>query len=142
VCFGQATLKGMSLCVLDRNATEGSHTTAQVSGVFSQGLDLGTLQDAACPAETTWVELALMDNRNRNKLHGILEHSREGRASVVFEGEFYGPPSPDPNLPEAIRKSYHPNWGYSNCCRTKLVVHLIRDVKAVLPLQGGNGSHN
>jgi hypothetical protein len=30
---------------------------------------------------------------------------------VVFEGEFYGPRVPDPNLPDAIRKNYHPAWG-------------------------------
>lgn len=142
VCFGQATPKGTSLCVLQENATEGGHASVKVSGVFSEGLDLGTLEDAACPTETTWVELALEDNKNREKLRGALENSRDDKASVVFEGEFYGPPLPDPNLPESIRKSYHPNWGRYNCCRTKLVVHRIHDVKALPSGPSGNGSHN
>jgi hypothetical protein len=129
-CFGQSSPKSTSLCKYQKDATEGSHTTVQVAGVFGEGLELGTLSNAACPEETTWVELALRDNKNKEKLRTILEDSHVNQASVVFEGEFYGPPPPAPKLPEAIRKSYHPNWGHLNCCRTKHVVHVIRDVKA------------
>jgi hypothetical protein len=50
---------------------------------------------------------------------------------VVFEGEFYGPRVPDPNLPDAIRKNYHPAWGPYNNGMTKLVVHAIQNVKAL-----------
>jgi len=141
-CMGQSTLTGTSLCMLQRSATEGSHTTVLVSGVFSEGLDLGILEDAACPEETTWVELTLVNKKNRKKLRRILYDSRADGASVVFEGEFYGPPEPDPKLPEAIRKAYHPNWGHSNCCRTKLVVHLIRKVEVAPKGPGANGTPN
>jgi hypothetical protein len=47
---------------------------------------------------------------------------------VLVEGEFYGPPLPDPKLPENIRRAYHGRWGHLGCCRTKLVVHAILEV--------------
>jgi hypothetical protein len=61
-CFGQSGAKrpqAVSLCILQKKMTEGSHETVRVSGVFGEGLDLGTLQYAACPDEATWVELDL-----------------------------------------------------------------------------------
>jgi len=64
------------------------------------------------------------------------------RAYVVLEGEFYGPPLPDPKLPEPIRKSYHPGWGHLAAFKTKLVVHTIRDVKAVPPDHSVQGTRN
>jgi hypothetical protein len=106
-----------------------------VSGVFSEGLDRGTLEDNRCPKEATWVELALRSQQNKDKLRKALEHSR--RANVVFEGEFYGPPVPDPKLPEAIRKQYHPGWGHLAAFKTKLVVHEIRSVEAAPPMGDG-----
>jgi hypothetical protein len=130
--FGQSTSNGaqmMSLCSLQRKAAEGHHEAVRVSGIFSEGLELGTLEDATCPEEITWVELDLRSKRNKEKLRRLLEHSR--RAYVVLEGEFYGPPVPDPKLPEAIRKSYHPGWGHLAAFKTKLVVHAIREVKVV-----------
>jgi hypothetical protein len=48
---------------------------------------------------------------------------------VVVEGEFYGPPLADPKLPEAVKKDYHPGWGHLAAFKTKLVVHVIHDVK-------------
>jgi hypothetical protein len=48
---------------------------------------------------------------------------------VVFEGEFYGPQVPDPKLPEAIRKNYHPGWDHMNASMTKMVVHTIQSVE-------------
>lgn len=117
-----------SLCSLQQQIGEGNHQSARVSGIYSDGPDRGVLEDAACPKEGTWVELDLKSQQNRQKLGEVLEHSR--RASVVFEGEFYGPPLPDPKLPEAIRKSYHPGWGHLAAFKTKLVVHTIREVEA------------
>jgi hypothetical protein len=130
-CFGQSASKEpdtASLCSLQQKVTEGNHETVQVTGIFSEGLDRGTLEDAACPKESTWVELDLRSEQNKEKLRKLLDHSR--RAYVVLEGEFYGPPAPDPKLPEAIRKSYHPGWGHLAAFKTKLVVRTIRDVQA------------
>jgi hypothetical protein len=127
----QTELKAQSLCFLQKTVTEGNHETVRVSGVFSEGLERGTLEDAACPGETTWVELALRSGRNKEKLRRFLDNSR--RASVVFEGEFYGPPVPDPKLPEGIRKNYHPGWGHLGAFKTKLVVQAIRDVAVAPP---------
>jgi hypothetical protein len=50
----------------------GSHETVRVSGVFSEGLDLGALEDTACPEQATWVELDLWSERNKNKLKRFL----------------------------------------------------------------------
>ncbi len=130
-CLGQSAstdIRDVSLCLLQESVRQGEHETVRVSGIFSEGLELGILDDAACPKESTWVELELRSKRNREKLSRLLDHSR--RAYVVFEGEFYGPPLPDPKLPESIRNAYHPNWGHLNCCTTRLVVHAIREVKA------------
>ena len=133
-CFGQSVQKGLEtvrLCALNQAVAVGAHRTARVHGIFSLGLDLGTLQDAACPKEITWVELDLQSKRNKEKLRRLLNRSR--RAHVVFDGEFYGPPLPDTKLPEAIKKSYHPGWGHLAAFRTKLVVYAIRRVSAVSP---------
>ncbi|MBZ5700770.1 MAG: hypothetical protein LAN84_02865 [Acidobacteriia bacterium] len=124
----QADLKATSLCVLQKRVAEGKHETVRVSGIYGPSLDHTVLEEPSCPDEGTWVELELRSNRNKGKLRKMLDHSR--RAYVVVEGEFYGPPLPDPKLPEAIRKSYHPGWGHLAAFKTKLVVHAIRDVKA------------
>ena len=128
-CFGQSIPED-SLCTLQLKVSQGTHMDVRVAGVFNEGFDVGTLEDAAC-TETTWVELSLQNKKNRKKLATTLDRSRNSQAFVVFEGELYGPPLPDPNLPEAIRNSYHPNWGHSNCCRTKLVVRAILAVGPV-----------
>jgi hypothetical protein len=127
--FGQSASDD-SLCMLQQKVTDGEHLHVRVAGVLGVGLDQGILTDAACP-ETTWVELALENKKNRKKLVSILDHSQHYEAYVVFEGELYGPSLPDPKLPEAIRKSYRPWWGHLNCCRTKLVV---RGILAVSPV--------
>ena len=77
---------------------------------MTAGAAMGTLSDSACPKETAWIEIALESPTNRKKLNTILDKSN--RAHVVFEGELYGPRLPDPKLPEAIRKDYHPGWGH------------------------------
>jgi hypothetical protein len=127
----QTEPKAESLCSLQQNVTEGNHQIVRVSGIFSEGLERGTLEDVACSKETTWVELALQSEQNKEKLRRLLERSR--RARVVFEGEFYGPPVPDPKLPEGIRKNYHPGWGHLGAFKTKLVVQAIRDVAFAPP---------
>jgi len=140
-CLGQSAPtepRDNSLCLLQKTVSEGNHETVRVSGVFSEGLDLGIMDDAACPEESTWVELALQSNRNKEKLRRLLDRSR--RAYVLVEGEFFGPPLPDPKLPESIRKAYHPRYGHLGCCRTKLVVHAIREVKAA-PADPTDGGH-
>ena len=131
-CFGQSASKQpktVSLCSMQEKVTEGNHETVRVSGVFSEGLEVGTLEDPACPKEDTWVEFQLKTKRNQKRLQNALATAQQ--AHVVFEGEFYGPPLPDPKLPEAIRKAYHPGWGHLAAFRTRLVVYEIRDVKAL-----------
>jgi hypothetical protein len=125
-CFGKSELKATSLCALQEKATEGTHATARVSAILNEWV---TLEDAACPAQDTWVEFVLPagHNKNKEKLRKPLDHY--DRAYVSVEGEFYGPPLPDPKLPEAIRKAYHPGWGHLAAFKTKLVVHVICDVK-------------
>ncbi len=129
-CFAQSVSKepeAQSLCSLQQTVTEGNRETVRVSGMYGPGLDHTVLEDPSCPAEGTWIELDLRSENNKQKLRRLLNHSR--RVYVVVEGEFYGPPLPDPKLPEAIRKSYHPGWGHLAAFKTKLVVHAIRDVK-------------
>ena len=126
-----------SLCSLQQKIGIGDHESVRVSGIYNAGPDRGVLEDAACPKEGTWVELDLKSEQNKQKLSEIFDRSR--RAYVVFEGEFYGPPLPDPKLPEAIRKSLHPGWGHLGAFKSKLVVHAIREVKAA-PDQKDNAS--
>lgn len=139
ICFStgtslpQSKRNVSSLCDPQEKAAEGEHMPLVVSGIYSQGLDLGPLDDPACLTQSTWVELALKSNHNKEKLRKLLDQS--GRAYVVFEGEFYGPPLPDPKLPEAIRKNYHPGWGHLGAFKTKLVVSAIREVKPAPPAQ-------
>lgn len=129
--------KATSLCVLQREVSEGKHESVRVSGVYGPGLDRTVLEDAECPSESTWVELALRSQENKDKLRKMLDDSR--RAYVVVEGEFYGPPLPDPKLPDAIKKDYHPGWGHLAAFKTKLVVHAIREVKPA-PTDHTNGA--
>jgi hypothetical protein len=89
---------------------------------------MGVLTDPACASQHTWVELELQSTANKEVLQSILNWN--GHATVVFEGEFFGPAHPDPKLPEAIRKADHPGWGHLGAFMTKLVVHVIRSVKA------------
>jgi hypothetical protein len=126
-----------SLCVLQKKVAQGEHETVRVSGVYGPGLDQTVLEDAECPSDSTWVELALRSQENKDKLRKMLDDSR--RAYVVVEGEFYGPPLPDPKLPDAIKKDYHPGWGHLAAFKTKLVVHAIREVKPA-PTDHTNGS--
>jgi hypothetical protein len=122
----------MSLCSLQKNVAQGEHIHVRISGVYSVGPENSTLDDPACavaPYQSTWVEFDLQTKHNDKKLKELLEHSQ--RVYLATEGELYGPPPPDPKLPEALKKVFSPRWGHLGCCRTKLVVHVILDVKAV-----------
>jgi hypothetical protein len=134
ISFGQSASKEpeeVSLCSLQTKVAEGKHETVRVSGIYGPGLNHTVLENAECPSDSTWVELALRSEENKEKLRKLLDRSR--RAYVVVEGEFYGPPLPDPKLPEAVKKDYHPGWGHLAAFKTKLVVHAIRDVKPTPP---------
>jgi hypothetical protein len=127
ISSAQPTPGKASLCDLQRSAKEGERRVVQVAGIYSDGLEMGVLTNAACSSQRTWVELDLRSTANKETLRSILDS--RGHADVVFEGEFFGPGRPDPNLPEAIRKSYEPGWGHLGAFKTKLVVHVIRSVK-------------
>jgi hypothetical protein len=119
-------------CSLQKKVAQGEHIHARISGVYSVGPESSTLDDPACPVasyQSTWVEFDLKTKHNNKKLKELLEHSQ--RVYLVTEGDFYGPPLPDPKLPETLQKGFPPHWGHLACCRTKLVVHAIREVKAV-----------
>lgn len=127
-----------SLCVLQKRVGEGKHETVRVSGLYGPGLDRAVLEDPSCPVENTWVELDLTSDHNKQELQKQLNDSQ--RAFVVVEGEFYGPPLPDPKVPQTIRQSYHPGWGHLAAFRTKIVIHAIREVRA-LPANAAPASH-
>jgi hypothetical protein len=122
----QRNQETLPVCGSQEKVAEGGHINVRVSGVYSSGLEMGILEDTACPDRSIWVELALSSDRNKKKLKNLMDGP--GKAYVVFEGELYGPPVPDPKLPEAIRNASHPGWGHMGAFRTRLVVHVIREV--------------
>jgi hypothetical protein len=130
VRIAASTPDKVPLCDLQRMAKQGEQRSVEVSGIYSDGFEMGVLTDAACPSEHTWVELDLKSATNKEMLRSMLDTA--GQADVVFEGEFYGPGVPDPKLPESIRKSYQPGWGHLGAFRTKLVVHAIQSVRPVV----------
>lgn len=130
-CAAAPTPEKVPLCDLQRTAKQGEHRPVQVSGIYGSGFEGSVLTDAACPSQYTWVEFDLNSTANNEKLRSMVD--KAGKAEVVFEGEFYGSPVPDPKLPEAIRKDYHPGWGHLGAFKTKLVVHAIRDVRVAPP---------
>jgi hypothetical protein len=134
VAGSQSKQPRASLCSFQGKVAEGEHLTVSMAGVYQGGLGtsgpaMGVLYDDACPDQYVWIEIDLQSVINRKKLSQLLE--RSDRARVVFEGELYGPPAPDPKLPEAIRKAYHPGWGHLGAFKTKLVVRVIREVATV-----------
>lgn len=133
LCLAKTAPRTSSLCDLQKTVAADEHINVRVSGIYTQRLETSELDDPACPLiphGSTWVELALESKQNQKKLSQLIEKS--GRASVVFDGELYGSPLPDPKLPEAIQKGFPPHWGHLNCCLTKIVVHVIREV-AIAP---------
>jgi hypothetical protein len=126
VLVNPAQPKPQSICDL-ANLAMGSHTSVQIAAVAHHGTDMGVLTDPRCPSrQPVWFELALKSRRNRTKLSKQIEKS--GEAGVTLSGELYGPPEPDPKLPESIRKNYHPGWGHLGAFPMKLVVFRIESV--------------
>lgn len=129
------------LCELQTKLAQGEHRTVRVEGVYLAGLEGQYLVTSGCSDRSTsiefelkshrlWNRLVQMSNRTDNKKHV----SGDGDAVLVlFEGEFYGPQLPDPKLPEAIRKIYHPGWDHMNASMTKMVVHVIQGVEPLPP---------
>lgn len=112
-----------NLCTL-ADVSMGNHESVRVAAVAEAGADMGVLSDPGCPSrQPVWFELALKSRRNRTEL--VKQIERSGKAAVVVSGELYGPPEPDPNLPESIRKNYHPGWGHLGGFPMKLVVFRI-----------------
>lgn len=129
--LSQSKQSRTTLCTLRGRVAEGQHLSLTVSGTYQGGLGdsgraTGVLSDDACADQNAWVEIDLQSAINRKKLNQLLERSE--RARVIFEGELYGPPAPDPKLPEALRNASHPGWGHLGAFRTKLVVRVIREV--------------
>ena len=118
-----------SLCRLQETVSPGTHIHVRVSGIYSAGPENSTLDDPTCtftPYKSTWVDFELKQKRNDKKFRELLKHSKD--VYLESEGEFYGPPLPDKNLPEALQKE--PRWGHLGCCRTKLIIHVIWNVKS------------
>lgn len=129
-CLGQSAPNEVSLCLLQQSIRQGEHQRVRTSGVVDgEELNGEVLIDSICPEELTWLEAALPPQKNTKELARIAH--RHYVAHVVIVGEFYGPPNPDPKLPDKFRENYHPNWGHLGCCRTKLVVHKLIEVRAV-----------
>lgn len=119
------------LCELQTSVAQGEHRAVRVEGVYLSGLEAQFLVNAGCSGRSTRIEFDLKTHKYWNRLVRLTNKPyRRSHAVgdtdpvlVVFEGEFYGPPMPDPKLPEAIRRVYHPGW--DNNSMTKLVVHSI-----------------
>jgi len=130
-----------ALCELQAKMAQGESRNVRVEGVHLAGLEGEYLVDAGCSSSTTMIEFELKTRRNWKKLERLVNKPYEKRqvlgggepVLVIFEGVFYGPPVPDPKLPEAIRKIYHPGWDSNST--TKLVVDAILSVK---PLPADN----
>ena len=135
--FAQSNLPVSPLCELQVKVAQGEHRTVRVEGVFLAGLEGQYLVAAGCSGRSTHIDFALKSHRLWKRLVKMSNKSNERRhvsgysdpVLVVFEGEFYGPPVPDPKLPEGFRKIYHPGWDYNSM--TKLVVHAILSVEAL-----------
>jgi hypothetical protein len=112
------------LCDLQVRTAEGEHRSVEVEGVYLNGIDVQYLVVPGCSGRSTRIEFALKTRRNWNKLARMSDNFIQ--TLVTLQGNFYGPPAPDPKLPEAIRKAYHPGW--DNNAMTKLVVHSILSV--------------
>jgi hypothetical protein len=121
-----AKVKPQSLCEI-ANVSMDNHQSVRVAAVAEAGADMAVLSDPGCPSrQPVWFELALKSRRNRTELAKQIE--RSGKAVVILSGDLYGPPEPDPKLPDSIRKNYHPGWGHFGAFPMKLVVFRIESV--------------
>jgi len=144
ICFvakqsiAQAQLPVLSLCDLQVQVAQGEHRPVQVEGVFLSGLEGQDLVNAGCSGRSTYIEFALKTHQRWKRLERLSNKTNRRKhwlgdgdaVLVIFKGEFYGPQTPDPKLPEWIRKFYHPAWGNADEM-TKLVVYSILSVKAL-----------
>jgi hypothetical protein len=125
------------LCELQTKLAQGEHRNVQVEGVYLSGLEGQYFVTSGCSGRSTSIEFELKTHRLWKQLVRLSNRTNtEKRSSgdsdpvlVVFEGEFYGPRVPDPKLPEAFRKNYHPGWDPMNASMTKMVVHAILRVQ-------------
>lgn len=128
-------LQIVPLCELQTKLTQGEHLNVRVEGVYLSGIDLHYLVTSDCSGRSTRIEFELRTHRLWKELVRLANRTNEKKhvsgdgdpVLVVFEGEFYGPPVPDPKLPEAFRKNYHPGWDMN--ASTKMVVHAIQKVQ-------------
>ena len=140
VCSARSKPRPSSLCDLREKVADGQHISVLVSAVYSVGPENSKLDDPACavvPYGSTWVEFDLSTKRNDKKLGKLLEHSAQ--VYLTAEGDLYGRPLPDP---DARLNAFQGRWGHLSCCGTKLVVHVIREVKTAPKVPNENGSHN
>ena len=125
------------LCELQTRLAQGEHRSVQIEGVYLSGLEGQYLVTSDCRGRSTSIEFELETHRLWKQLVRLSNRTNRGKhisgdgdpVLVVFEGEFYGPRVPDPKLPEAIRKNYHPGWDHMNASTTKMVVHAIQRVQ-------------
>jgi len=132
-----STLQPIPLCDLQKQTPQGEHRRVRVEGVYLAGLEGQYLVTSGCSGRSTSIEFELKSHRLWNRLTQMTNKTNTQRHAagysdavlVVFDGEFYGPRVPDPQLPEAIRKNYHPGWDHDNASMTKLVVLEIHRVE-------------
>jgi hypothetical protein len=125
-----------SLCELQTTLTQGEKRSVRVEGVYLSGLEGQYLVTSDYSGRSTSIEFQLRTHRLWKQLVRLSDGTNtkehvfgDGEpVLVVFEGEVYGPQVPDPKLPEAIRKNYHPAWDHNNASMTKMVVHVIQRV--------------
>jgi len=136
----QSNLPVSRLCDLQVTVAQGDHRTVRVEGVYLAGPEGQLLVAAGCSGRSTSLEFALKSHRLWNRLMKMSTKTQRKMHAlgdsdsvlVIFYGEFYGPRVPDPKLPKAIRKAYHPTWDNSNST-TKMVVYSILSVKPLPP---------
>src|SRR6266576_3015450 len=66
--------------------------------------------DETRPFQTAVISLPLSCSAANGERSSGEVRSKSLARDQVFEGALYGPPLPDPKLPDAIRKVYHPGW--------------------------------
>lgn len=124
-----------SLCDLQAQVPQGDRRMVRVEGIYMSGSEHQFLVAERCSGSRTrvdfdlknrrlWTTLVRMTNKTDRQRHVV---GSVDPVLVVFEGEFYGPPNPDPKLPDNIRGVYHPGWDSE--AMTKIVVREIVSVK-------------
>jgi hypothetical protein len=135
----QTQLEDSSLCDLQVQVAQGEHRTVRVEGVFLAGLEGNAFVNTGCSGRSTYVEFELKSQQHKKRFWRLVDKTNRRKhligdgdaVLVIFEGEFYGPPVPDPKMPANVRKFYHPSWGMYGEGMTKLVVYSIQSVKAL-----------